>query len=740
MITQTRLHRVLTAGLLLTVAQSLAQTPPPKEEVVALPSFNVTETTGSRYRAADSSSAARIRTSLADTAGSISVLTPEFLQDVSPTRIYDATRYVAGISEGRGDGFADRQMIRGFENTLRTVDNFGSVQGENVDSLLVDRVEVVKGPSAILSPTGAPGGAVNVASKRPLYRTERSLAVTVGLIDAQRIDLDATGAFAPNSPFAYRVLAGYQDGQLAADGSKDKKQIIAGQLSYRISPRTTLTLRASYEDRWVFVYLPVFVSSTSINGADATLAPGFNYGDDRNGTETWAHRGGRYMASDLLLTTSFGDHLSSRFAAKAQYNVQRDMFMAASLPGLGNRYNPATGQQTPDQTWAGSGTTFTPTNSPYLDITNIQRQPFLPTGQTQDYGVQYDLAGSYNFDGVKSTTIAGVGLDHQLSGAKQLTGPFLPFNLLAPVYGAQPVFTTIQSRSTSSGLTWQYYVNEQLGFLNDRVLVTLGGVRVTARSRNTNLVNGAFAKLNDGKNLGLAGLVVKPVKGLSLYLSRSVNAAPTIANSLPLWQEGQQWEFGAKLNSADERLSFTAAHFQISQTNVTVPNPAFQTDATQPQTLVSDLKNHGYEFELAGSLTKNLSTIASATFLEMSDALGRPVRAVASRNAALFLNYRFTDGALKGLTTFGGLTYTGRRPGEVAAVNFTQLRVVAQPSFYLAPVTLLNLGGRYTWEKVTFALNVDNALNKHYIGIPTARGNAGIGLPVNVRLTTTYKF
>jgi len=735
-------HRIalLTAGLTLLGVPTFAQSPAAKEEIIQLPSFSVSEIPADRYRSTDAGSAARIRSNVADTAGSISVLTPEFLQDVAPTRIYDATRYVAGISEGRGDGFADRQMIRGFENTLRTVDNFGSIQGENVDALFVDRVEVVKGPSSILAPTGAPGGAINVVGKRPLYRTERSLAVTVGLIDAQRADLDLTGAFAPNSPAAYRVLAGYQDGRLASSGTKDKKKLIGGSVSFRLSPRTTLTVRGNYEERWVFVYLPVFISSASVNGGDAILAPGFNYGNNRNGTESWAHRGGRYMSSDLLLTSTLGDHISTRLAAKAQYNVQRDMFMAASLPGLGNRYNPATGQQTPDQIWTGSGTTFTPANSPYFDVTNIQRQPFLPTGQTQDYGVQYDIAGSYRFEGITSTTVVGAALDHQVAGSQQLTGPFLPFNLLAPVYGAQPVFTTFQTRSTGASTSWQYYVNEQLGFAKDRVLVTLGGVRVTARTRNTNQLNNVSARLNDGKNLGLAGLVVKPVKGLSLYLSRSVNATPTIANSLPLWQEGKQWEFGAKYSALNDRLSLTAAHFQISQTNVTVPNPAFQSDATQPQTLVSDLKNHGYEFELAGSLTKNLSAVASATFLEMADSLGRPVRAVAKRNGGLFLNYRFSEGDLKGFTLFGGLTYTGARPGEVAAINFTQLRVVAQPSFYLAPVTLVNLGGRYTWDKLTFALNIDNALDKHYIGIPTARGNAGIGLPRNVRLTTTYKF
>jgi iron complex outermembrane receptor protein len=312
--------------------------------------------------------------------------------------------------------------------------------------------------------------------------------------------------------------------------------------------------------------------------------------------------------------------------------------------------------------------------------------------------------------------------------------------LLAPVYGANPVFTTLSSKSNSIGTTWQYYINEQLGFFQNRLLLTAGGVRVSAESANVNQVSNIRTTLDDSKNLGLFGVVLKPMKWLSVYGSRSVNAVPTIANNLPLWQEGQQYEFGVKVNALDDRISFTAAHFQIAQTNVTVPNPAYQTDTTQPQSLISDIKNHGYEFEVSGGITKELSILASATFLHERDSLGRPVRAISDKNAGILLSYRFSAGSLKGLTTFAGVTYQGRRSGEAPAVNFTPLGVVTQPSFYLAPVTLLNLGGRYTWQKFSFELNIDNALDKDYIGIPTSRTNAGVGLPRNIRFTTTYHF
>src|SRR6185369_12376054 len=114
-----------------------------------------------------------------------------------------------------------------------------------------------------------------------------------------------------------------------------------------------------------------------------------------------------------------------------------------------------------------------------------------------------------------------------------------------------------------------------------------------------------------------------------------------------------------------------AAYFQISQTNVTVPNPAYQTDPTQPQTLVSDLSNKGFEVEVTGSITKNMSVVGSYSHLHMRDALDRRVRMVADDNASLLVNYHFDDNAFKGTAVYFGVTYSGKRAGDVPSTGYT---------------------------------------------------------------------
>ena len=711
------------------------------DQTVKLPDFVVSANPTDAYRATNTTAATRVSGNVMDIAGSVTVFTPEFLQDIAPTRIFDATKYAAGISEGQGDGFYDRQYIRGFQNNRPTVDNFASIQSENVDSLFIDHIEVVKGPSALLAPTGTPGGQINVINKVPLYTTANSISVELGRIDAQRVSLDMTGALSSKSPFAYRLLAGYQDGELNTDGTKDKRKLIGAMLSYQISPRTLLTVRGTFEDRWQFVYFPAYFDpALSVNGADAKLAPGFALTGSRNGTESWAHRGGRYSTADVLLTSSVGDHISVRVAAKAQDNAMRDAYMYGVIPyDLSNRYDPYTGQQTPNYTWALDPVSnkYVSTYSAYYDPTKLIRQPSTTAADTKDFNVQFDVAAKYNFGGVSSTTVVGAVFDHGTDGgASRAASTLAPFDLFNPVYGAQPNFGAVNYTYTSSSTSDEEYINEQLGFWKDRIIATAGVVR-TGSHGSSNGVDGASVS----KSVGQYGLLFKPVEHVTVYGSRSENAVPGYPNGTLLWQDGKQTEFGAKASFFNDRLSLTAAHFQIAQTNVSVANPRFQSDPNnQPRNLISDIKEHGNEFELMGGITKNISVVGSVTFLRQRDSLGRRVIMVPDRSAALLVNYRFTDGSLRGLSAFIGTTYVSRRSGEIPQIDFTPLGVITQPSFYLPALQLWSLGAKYSWGKFTTALNVDNLFDKKYIALSSGRFLGGVGTPLNIRITTTYKF
>src|SRR5688500_14707244 len=196
-------------------------TPPPAEETITLPAFSVSGERANSYRATDSMSAARIRTALIDTPATVNVITSEFLGDIGAASLFDATQYVSGIGNGRlagGSGILDRQTIRGYENDGRTIDNFNSGFQANLDPLLYERVEIVKGPNAILAPTGTPGGAINVITKSPQFTASNVAQAEIGRFFGNKVSVDSTGPLPGNKNSAYRIVAGYQDADSFVDG------------------------------------------------------------------------------------------------------------------------------------------------------------------------------------------------------------------------------------------------------------------------------------------------------------------------------------------------------------------------------------------------------------------------------------------------------------------------------------------------------------------------------------------
>lgn len=719
-------------------------------DVVVLPEFTVSSQTADRYRAADAISAVRVRASLLDAPSSISVLTRDVLDDLAPIRIFDVTRYVAGVQEGRGIQFQDRMILRGFEsNGQRSVDNFlQPADADNIDEVVIDRIEITKGPNAILSPSGSPGGSINVLTKSPLYDRQRSLTATLGLFDAQKLSVDVTDTFGAGSPFAYRIIGSLQDSRRywSAD-ARLRGRVFAPMFAYRISDRTQLTVKLIGAEHWIFREpLLILDPAVSAQTRQPYLAPGLST-RSRNGIQPWSHVGTHTADLFALLTSNLTDILSLRVAANGRYYFEDSVQEFLATPSLTERYNPMTGELTQDTVWTldPATNTYVPTHSPFFDPASVPVRGDKQATRRKTVNLQTDLVGKFQLGPVSSQTVAGLALSRQTNYGRGVSGVLPGVDLSQPQRRVVPAWSSDWLFYYVTSFTnWQAYVNQRVGLLQDRLQLTGGLLHYDTKTRSLNRVSSAPpGVLDDEKDMWMASALLKLRPNLSLYYSHSTNSTPVIANDVPLWRDGVQDEVGFKSEFFNQRLSFTAAYFEIAQTNVTVPNPDRQTNPAAPEQLVSDLGNHGYEFEIVGGLTPNLSAIASFSQLKMRDALGRHVRAVADHNAALLLNYRFRAGRLDGLSLNVGVSYNGRRAGD-SPINYTPLNVVGQTSFFVPSYYVTSFGASYRWRDFLFRLNVDNFFDDQgYLqqaggrvsgtGITTAPG-------INVKASTTWNF
>ena len=723
---------------------------------VELPAFSVSNERADSYRATDTLSAARIRSALIDTPATINVITLDFVRDIGANSLLDATQYLPGISAGRiagTNGLADRMLLRGFENSGRTIDNIATSYQAQTNPELIERVEVVKGPNAILAPTGSPGGSINVLTKQPKFIPQNDLVLEVGRYFADKATVDSTGGIDEGKSLAYRFVGSYQDAKSFVPGSIVSWDVNPSLL-YKISDTSQLIFRFTHQD-WKSKGTAAVPSSTlpasplipqgGYVSPDA-LAPGFNY-DGANGVfPSWALRSDKVDAFSSEFTAALGSNINMRVAAATNTDKFKEDDVFQNYGNSGNAfYEPHTGIYTPLLSWSKDATTgqYVSTPVPWTDPTAIPVYGDLTITKYTDSMIQNDFAGRWEFNGVTLSPVVGWMYRNRHGDNWERQKYETTVNVLAPhvdvVHYDRSAYDPVDTDLTESQKTYQVYAYTQAAFLKDRLILSGGSSRVTVNNWSVDHnSNNDKSTLKGSHYTYSGGVLFKPVSNVSVYYSYSSNANATDAGrgAPPRWRDGKQHEIGVKSEFLDQRLSFAVAHFEISQNNISTPNPLRGLDPTQPAVLYQDQSNRGVEFEVTGGLTKDLSVIASYANQRLRDTLGRRVRNVPDEMANLLLNYHFD----KALSFFAGMNYVGDTAAETAPGSLTDLGVVKQVSVYVPSRTILNVGGAYRWGRCVFSVNVDNVLNRK--GIWQASGRTAlVGFtPINVKATLRYSF
>ncbi len=733
------------------------------EEVVALPQFSVSAEKGDPYRPVDTMSLARIRGALIDTPISVNVLSRELLDDLGANSTFDAARYFAGVGNGRGagtnGGINDRMNFRGFESQTRTVDNFTNtfIPGtssaiDTIEPEYMERVEIVMGPNAILNPTGTPGGSMNVVTKSPLFHRETTLKAIVGNYSAQKVAFDTTGPVTfvgDGKKLAYRLIGTAQDTDTYIPGGF-QKWTVGAMLLYQIDPTSQITLKyigvdyKAYEnasapnDNGWLIYEPTSIRSAIL--PDTPQTPGVTY-NGRNGVNSHSITVERTNSLQLLYTGTIFKVVSMRLGGQllSHNNVGDSAYPASATNST--TFDNATGE-------VSAAPAFNPAAVPVVWRYN--------KGIGVMHSFQNDYAANFNFSGFTLQPVAGWAYNHNHNFPSRTgTAPMPNVNLFtgegqdAPRPDLKTAFT-FTNRSEAQATQKQAYALFKAGFFSERAFVTGGATRTWVQSQqyslnpNTLALVGTPAVLSGQRDSYIGSFLVKPAKGLSAYYTYSTNANLTTFNSgngvsQPLWSQGRQHEISVKSEWLNQRLSFTATHFQMQQTNVTSPNPLANINPGAAGNILTNNTSRGYEFNLIGGVTKNLSVIASYTDMEYRDAFKRRVRNVPDHMANALARYSVTEGALKNLSVFGAVSYFGEAAAETIT-GFTTTGVPRLPGFYTAAWHVFNAGASYRYDRWSFNLNVDNVTNRKFGWQPASRLTVSPYPATTARLTTTVKF
>ena len=747
----------------------------PADHLVQLPRFQVTSTEANQYSADEAASVARIASSILESPMSVNVITPALIEDLGTTAIVDDVTYYAGMSWGRGagpGGISDRMDFRGFESLGgRLVDDFsqylqpsGAGPHTNLDPLLIDHAELVMGPDAILAPTGSPGGSMNLLTKSPLFEAGTDISMQYGNYYAGGVGFDTTGPLGDGKHWAYRIIGDYQEYRAYMPGSV-KMATGAVELTYKFSDKAKVTFKYIGE-----AYLPTGEASAvgdegeevsgpnTVGGAILSNSPqtGYTY-DGWNGIPTWAHQYDRNNIMEAELTAALTPRINMRLASQVMWDdYTADNAYPSASPA--ETWDPVTGVEI-------SVAPLTP--AALAEVANYNHD------MAREIQVQNDYAGNFEMGGISLKPLVGWEYDQFEITEWAIHDPNMPkADILGqsdgasytPYNPAHPPFsdyTTFSANLPENGWYLQGYGLMQAGMLNDRLLFTgsysrswaevndykfngiyipgigqVGGTAAPTDATFGKTLVTAVPHVNPWHDEYMAGILGKVLPNVSVYGDFTTNAS--IAGQSPLWQDGKQYEFGVKSDFFNHRLIITADHFQISENNIAITNPLFNTGQSTIATLYADETNHGEEVNVTGGITKNLSVIFSYTNMSLRDAADRRIRNVPDNMSNLLLNYHFTDGLLRNASVFVGVQHNGTVAGEnTPNLGYTSLGVPEQVGYYIAAWTAANAGASYRWQRFHFNLNIDNVLNERFWWQPASRDSVVPYPGLAVRLSTT---
>lgn len=678
----------------------LERAPQPVGDASMLPAVTVSGQSGNvGVLALESSTGTKTETALLETAQSVSVVNREMMDMIGAKSTAEALRYSAGVNVGGYgvDSRVDEISVRGFR-TGSFANNLyldglrppGSSSGATAsatqfDGYGLERVEVLRGPSSVLYGQIAPGGLVNVTSKRPTDHARGELGLSTDNYGLARLNADVSGPLDEAGEWLYRVVGTGYHSDTQVDHVDLNRVMIAPSLTWRPSARTSLTLLTNYQqDRGgsTYQFLPshgtYYATQYGRFGSDRFLGePDFS----------------RYNRTQYAIGYVFSHQLTDRIKLGQNLRYMRVDTDNASVARQGDLQ--------------ADGRTLRRTAS----INEIRSEGF-----TVDNNAQF----GFGLGETDHTLLTGLDYRTQTIRVRQASGTVGPLDVFNPVYGSPVTIgsavPTRRSDSEQTGL----YAQDQIRW--GRWTGTVGLRHDWSKDHSLVRASGAKTGYSDEATTWRAGLVYLFDNGIAPYASYATSFEPvngTGYGGTPFKPtEGKQAEVGIKYQPPGSRSMVTLSAYEIRQQNISTPDPdpTHLCDGSLCQVQTGEGRVRGLELEGNLALTDNLTMVASATLMRSevtksnSTDLGKDLPRVPRRSYNVWLDYRLPQEWAPGLSVGVGLRHTSASYGDSAN------------EYRTGALNLIDAAVRYDMAAINpalkglkFSLNATNLTDKEYL-------------------------
>lgn len=207
------------------------------------------------YTVTNSSTATKTDTPIIETPVSIQVVPKSVMSDQKATTIKDALENISSVRPQSSLGLSNAFITRGFRNgrVFRNglvANGLGIGEGTQFDSANLERIEVLKGPAAVLFGRIEPGGLVNLVTKKPRNEPYYSVEQRFGSYNFYRTEWDATDAVSKDKSVSYRFTGAYQNNKSFRDFNFNDRFLVNPSLTWRPSAATEMSLEVEALDEY----------------------------------------------------------------------------------------------------------------------------------------------------------------------------------------------------------------------------------------------------------------------------------------------------------------------------------------------------------------------------------------------------------------------------------------------------------------------------------------------------------
>lgn len=656
--------------------------------------------------------ATKTDTPIEKTPQSVSVVTREEIDTRQPESVKEALGYTPGITvstRGASNTY-DAVKIRGFgsvnqNNYLDGLKLQGDFYNEVIiDPYMLERVELMRGPTSVLYGKSSPGGIITMVSKRPTTEPLREVQFKMGTDNLYQTGFDFSDALDDAGVYSYRLTGVARSSDEQQRISKQKRYAIAPSFSWRPDDKTNFTFLANMQDTpetGYYGWLPKEGTVEPLpNGK--RLGTDFNEGANNN----------TYSLSHKLVGYSFEHGFNDTFTVRQNLRYVESKTSQKNVYGVG--VDPANG---------------------YM----LKRSTVVDNEKLHNFAVDTQLESKFVTSAVEHTLLTGVDFQQMRNDVNASFGyqAAEDLNLYDPVYGnydfgsADPYQ---QNKQKQTGL----YVQDQAEW--NKFVLTLGGRYdwLTQSTRSYQQVN--YTERDDRQFTGRAGLNYLFDNGVSPYISYSESFEPNsgadfYGNTFKP-SKGRQYEAGVKYVPKDMPVIITGAVYQLTKSDNLMSDPDTSHNFASMQG--GEIRARGVELEAKAALNANINVTASYTYTDAeytkdTTLKGNTPEQVPEHMASLWGDYTFNEGALSGLTLGTGGRFIGKSYGDPA--NSFEVGSAA----VMDAVVKYDLG-RFGLNGSSIAVNVNNLLDREYVASCFQTYGCFWGAERQVVATATFRF